>query len=210
MSTYTVVLASGSPRRKDLLNQLGIEPVIIAPNIDETPRHDESPTAFASRMAKEKAYGIALGLAENRLPGHVRPTNAYAVLAADTVVDLDGQIFGKPTSDDHARDMLRALSGRTHRVHTAVVVVSGMGEAFPGLVTSLVTMVPITDQLLDWYIATGEPSDKAGAYAVQGQGAILVDKVVGSMSNVVGLPLTETVELLSRAGCPVSPTPEPS
>jgi septum formation protein len=100
--------------------------------------------------------------------------------------------------------MLRALSGRTHRVHTAVVVVSGMGEAFPGLVTSLVTMAPITDQLLAWYIATGEPHDKAGSYAIQGNGGVLVDKVQGPMSNVVGLPLSETVSLLNRAGCQVS------
>jgi septum formation protein len=154
-------------------------------------------------MAEEKAYAIAHGVIQDRVPGHDRPPHPFAVVGADTVVDLDGQIFGKPVDDNDARRMLRALSGRTHRVHTAVVVVAGTGEAFHGLVTSLVTMVPITDQLLEWYIATGEPHDKAGSYAVQGQGGVLVDKVQGPMSNVVGLPLAETAELLNRAGCTV-------
>lgn len=195
VSSYTVVLASASPRRRDLLNEIGIDPVIIPADIDETPRLNESPIAFAERMAEEKAYPIAQRVLEN---GDVaRP---FAVIAADTVVDLDGQIFGKPVDDDDARRMLRALSGRTHRVHTAVVVVAGTGEAFHNVVTSLVTFVPVTDELLEWYIATGEPHDKAGAYAVQGQGGVLVDKVQGSMSNVVGLPLTETLQLLERAG----------
>jgi septum formation protein len=204
VSTYTVILASASPRRKDLLQQLGIDPVIIPADIDETPHAGEIPTAFASRMAKEKAYAIARAIIEHRMPGYDTPAHPFAVIGADTVVDLDGQIFGKPIDDDDARRMLRALSGRTHRVHTAVVVVSGMGEAFPGLVTSLVTMAPITDQLLAWYIATGEPHDKAGSYAIQGNGGVLVDKVQGPMSNVVGLPLSETVSLLNRAGCQVS------
>lgn len=203
VSTYTVILASASPRRKDLLQQLGLDPVIIPADIDETPHAGESPTVFASRMAQEKAYTVATALVEDRMPGHQRPSNAFAVLGADTVVDLDGEIFGKPVDDDHARRMLRALSGRTHRVHTAVVVVIGTGEAFHGLVTSLVTMAPITSQMLEWYIGTGEPHDKAGAYAIQGQGGVLVTKVAGSTSNVVGLPLTETVSLLQRGGCPV-------
>ena len=185
VSTYTVVLASASPRRRDLLNEIGIDPVIIPADIDETPKSSESPIAFAERMAEEKAYPIARRVLKD---GEV--TDPFAVIAADTVVDLDGQIFGKPVDDDDARRMLRALSGRTHRVHTAVVVVAGTGEAFHDVVTSLVTFVPVTDQLLEWYIATGEPDDKAGAYAIQGQGGILVDKVQGSMSNVVGLPVT--------------------
>ena len=202
MSTYTVVLASASPRRRDLLNEIGIDPVIIPADIDETPKSSESPIAFANRMAKEKAYPIARRVLKD---GEV--TDPFAVIAADTVVDLDGQIFGKPVDDDDARRMLRALSGRTHRVHTAVVVVAGTGEAFHDVVTSLVTFVPVTDQLLEWYIATGEPDDKAGAYAIQGQGGILVDKVQGSMSNVVGLPVTETVRLLERAGFPLHTLP---
>ena len=202
MSTYTVVLASASPRRRDLLNEIGIDPVIIPADIDETPKSSESPIAFAERMAEEKAYPIARRVLKD---GEV--TDPFAVIAADTVVDLDGQIFGKPVDDDDARRMLRAVSGRTHRVHTAVVVVAGTGEAFHDVVTSLVTFVPVTDQLLEWYIATGEPDDKAGAYAIQGQGGILVDKVQGSMSNVVGLPVTETVRLLERAGFPLHTLP---
>jgi len=202
MSTYTVVLASASPRRRDLLNEIGIEPVIIPADIDETPQLSETPIAFAARMAEEKAYPIAQRILEQRIPEIHAVAHPFAVIAADTVVDLDGQIFGKPADDDNARAMLRALSGRTHRVHTAVVVVAGTGEAFHDVVTSLVTFVPVTDELLEWYIATGEPHDKAGAYAVQGQGGVLVDKVQGSMSNVVGLPLTETMQLLERAGFP--------
>lgn len=202
MSTYTVVLASASPRRRDLLNEIGIEPVIIPADIDETPQSSETPIAFAARMAEEKAYPIARRILEQGIPEMHTVAHPFAVIAADTVVDLDGQIFGKPADDDDARAMLRALSGRTHRVHTAVVVVAGTGEAFHDVVTSLVTFVPVTDELLEWYIATGEPHDKAGAYAVQGQGGVLVDKVQGSMSNVVGLPLTETMQLLERAGFP--------
>jgi septum formation protein len=195
VNTYTVILASASPRRRDLLNELGIEPLIIPANIDETPRSRETPIEFAKRMAEEKAYPIA-----RRVLAQHDIAHPFAVIAADTVVDLDGQIFGKPVDDDDARRMLRALSGRTHRVHTAVAVVAGTGEAFHDVVTSLVTFVPVTDELLEWYIATGEPADKAGAYAVQGQGGVLVEKVQGSMSNVVGLPLKETVQLLEQAG----------
>lgn len=195
VAAATVVLASASPRRCELLQQLGCDPIVRPADIDETPQDGESPTAFASRMAKEKAYVVARTVIEEG--NFVHP---FAIIAADTVVDLDGEIFGKPIDDADARRMLRALSGRTHRVHTGVCVVAGSGESFHDLVTSLVTFVPITDHLLTWYIGTGEPADKAGAYAVQGAGGVLVANVQGSMSNVVGLPLRETVSLLERAG----------
>jgi septum formation protein len=199
MSAYTVILASASPRRRELLQQLGLDPVIRPADINETPYPNEKPIAFASRMANDKGYPIAREVLEQREFPH-----PLVVISADTVVDLDGEIFGKPTDDDDARRMLRALSGRTHRVHTAVVVVAGTAEAFGTVVTSLVTFAPITDHMLEWYIATGEPTDKAGAYAIQGSGGVLVEKVQGSMSNVVGLPLRETVELLGRAGLEIS------
>jgi septum formation protein len=195
VSAYTVILASASPRRLELLQKVGITPVIQPADIDETPHPDEHPIAFAARMAQEKAYSIALTAVEKREFPH-----PFAVIAADTVVDCGGEIFGKPTDTDDARRMLRALSGRTHEVHTAVVVVAGTGEAFSDVVTSRVTFAPLSDHRLEWYLATGEPCDKAGAYAIQGAGGVLVESVQGSLSNVVGLPLAQTMDLLARAG----------
>lgn len=195
MSAYTVILASASPRRRELLQKVGITPVIQPADIDETPHLGEHPIAFASRMAQEKAYSIALtAVEEHKFP------HPFAVIAADTVVDCGGEIFGKPTDTHDARRMLRALSGRTHEVHTAVVVVAGSGEAFSGVATSRVTFSSISEHKLEWYLATGEPFDKAGAYAIQGAGGVFVESVHGSLSNVVGLPLSQTLSLLARAG----------
>jgi septum formation protein len=128
-----------------------------------------------------------------------RQTTGQVVLAADTTVDLDGAILGKPAGPDDARRMLRALSGRTHAVHTALAVRSAAGTGIE-LVTTAVTMVAIDDAALDWYVATGEPLDKAGAYAIQGAGGAFVATIAGSPSNVVGLPLPTAVALLARHG----------
>lgn len=179
-----IVLASGSPRRRELLERLGLTFDVVAPEIDERPFVDEDPMTYVSRLALEKAAAIDAG------PDVV-------VLAADTVVELDGELFGKPADADEARTMLQRLSGRTHRVHTGVAVRRGE-QCDVELVTTYVTMVPINAGLLDWYLATGEPLDKAGAYALQGAGDVLVEHVRGSVSNVIGLPLVTVARLLEE------------
>lgn len=181
-----VVLASRSPRRVELLSQLGITPEVVPADIDEAPLDGESPVDMVRRLAVAKATAVA-----GRIGG------VDTVLAADTTVDLDGESFGQPVDDAEAALMLRRLSGRTHRVHTAVAVLAA-GEPTPSVevVTSLVTFQPLNDHVVEWYVSTGEPRGKAGAYAVQGLGATLVASVRGSWSNVVGLPLTETARLL--------------
>jgi septum formation protein len=180
-----VVLASGSPRRLTLLEQLGLDPEVVPADIDESPLPGEDPVAYVRRLAREKAEAVVV-------------PSAALVIAADTTIDLDGEILAKPDDGDDARRMLRRQSGRTHRVHTGIAV-RHRGATLVDVVTTLVTMVPITDELLDWYVGTGEPLDKAGAYALQGAGGVLVEKVNGSVSNVVGLPLAPTVALIRRA-----------
>lgn len=179
-----VVLASGSPRRLMLLEQLGLDPEVVPADIDESPLASEDPVAYVRRLAREKAE--AVGASPDAL-----------VIAADTTIDLDGEILAKPDDADDAKVMLRRQSGRTHRVHTGIAV-RHRDVTHVDVVTTLVTMVPITDELLDWYVATGEPLDKAGAYALQGAGGVLVEKVNGSVSNVVGLPLAPIVALIRR------------
>jgi septum formation protein len=182
-----LILASASPRRLHLLEQLGLRPQVVPADVDETPRDGEEPVAYVQRVAAEKADAVA------------RHHPDAVVLAADTTVDLDGTILAKPVDRDDARRMLRALSARTHRVHTGVAVRCG-GEHRDTVVTTLVTFVPVDAATLDWYLSTGEPFDKAGAYALQGAGGVLVERVQGSVSNVVGLPLAPTVALLDAVG----------
>ena len=181
-----IVLASGSPRRRELLEQLGVRFTIVSPDIDETPFDGEEPRAYVRRLAIGKADAIAVD-------------DDALVIAADTTVDLDGRILGKPTDADDAVGMLRALSGRTHRVHTGVAVRRGATTAVD-VATTMVTMTAIGDSALRWYVGTGEPLDKAGAYAVQGTGGVFVERIRGSVSNVVGLPLHVVARLASDLG----------
>ena len=178
-----IVLASRSPRRIELLARLGIEPEVVPADIDETPLAGETPVAYVERLARAKATAVQ------------QRTNAEVVLGADTTVDVNGIILGQPVDHDDMRRMLRMLSARTHRVHTAVAVIA-RGTTTSQVVTSLLTFHPVADETLEWYIATGEPVGKAGSYAIQGLGGTLVDGVRGSMSNVIGLPLRETAILL--------------
>lgn len=179
-----LVLASRSPRRIELISSLGLIAEVVPADIDETPLPRENPVAYVERLARAKANAV-----------FARVDSASTVLAADTTVDLDGLILGQPVDDADARRMLKSLSGRTHRVHTGVAVVTA-GDESATVVTSLVTFVAVTDELLDWYMGTGESVGKAGSYAIQGHGAVLVESVRGSTSNVVGLPLRETAALL--------------
>lgn len=181
-----VVLASASPRRHELLSKIGVSFTVREPDIDESPNDDESPAAYVRRLASAKAAAISASADE-------------LVIAADTTVDLDGQILGKPVDERDAAAMLHRLSGRTHRVHTGVSVRRN-GTEHVDVCTTLVTFVALDEATVDWYVSTGEPLDKAGAYALQGAGAALVCSVEGSVSNVVGLPLHAVIELAARGG----------
>jgi len=168
-----LVLASGSPRRRELLSQLGRPFDVVVPEVDEESRVDESPGDLVRRLALAKAEAVALSRPE------------AVVVGADTIVVLDGQIMGKPIDTADASRMLRLLSGRTHDVLTAVAVVPGE------CVTerTAVTFRDLTGAEIDRYVATGEPLDKAGAYGIQGLGGDLVSFIEGSWDNVVGLPM---------------------
>ena len=179
-----VVLASRSPRRVELLQQLVADFTVTPADIDETPHAHEDPVSYVKRLALEKARAV------------YTVSDAHAiVIGADTTVDLAGTIFGQPVGDDDARQMLRRLSGTTHQVHTGVAVVSAAGEEVE-VVSSTVTFLDLRPEMLEWYIGTGESVGKAGSYAIQGHGSALVASSSGSMTNIIGLPLEETARLL--------------
>jgi len=186
MNRPQVYLASASPRRSELLRQIGIAHEVRPVAIDELPAASEAPAQYVLRLAQEKARALWQRLP---VPGRI------PVLAADTTVALEGEIFGKPADDTHACAMLSRLAGRTHEVHTAVVLRHEGGEA-ARINTSTVSFRDISAAEIAWYWRTGEPADKAGAYAVQGHAAIFIRHLAGSYSGVMGLPLYETWELL--------------
>ncbi len=181
-----LVLASASPRRQALLAQLGIAFSVDAAHVDESPRPRESPRTYVTRLAQTKAEAVAV-----RHPGSL-------VLGADTTVALEGEVFGKPRDAAEARSMLSRLAGRTHRVLTAVAT-AGRRRAVKAVETR-VTFARARPEALAWYAASGEPLDKAGAYALQGLGGFLVERISGSHSAVIGLPLVETLALLQAGG----------
>lgn len=187
-----VVLASGSPRRRQLLRLIGLEHAVDPSGIDEVPEPGESAGAFSRRAAADKAREVAA-----RHPG-------VPVLGADTVVEVDGRILGKPVDDGDARAMLRALSGREHHVHSGMALV--VGDRTAALVdTASVRFRPLDEAMIDWYLATREPRDKAGAYGVQGAGGLLVEAVIGSPHTVVGLPVHRLPELFAAVGLDLWP-----
>lgn len=192
-----IVLASSSPRRRRLLRQLGVGFSVRCPDVDERPLPGEPPGSHVRRLARAKARSVARELA----PG----CGAQWVLGADTVIVLDGRILGKPRDAREAAGMLARLSGRTHEVLTGVALVpaGGGGRARSSMVRSRVEMKPFDVAVIRRYIATGEPLDKAGAYAVQGRGRCLIVRVSGSLTNVVGLPLERLKRLLTTAGVSV-------
>ncbi len=185
--TVDLLLASRSPRRRELLDQVGITYSVLAPDVDETAESGESPQALVERLARAKAQAVR------------DFADGLAVLAADTSVVADGVAMGKPVDEAHALAMLEGLSGRSHVVVSGVAVAAG-GAVASRVVESIVTLRPTTEAERRAYWASGEPDGKAGAYAIQGLGAVFVERLEGSYSNVVGLPLFETLALLREQG----------
>ena len=182
-----LVLASTSPRRRWLLEKLGRAFDVLPPEVAELARTGEAPGAFAQRMAEEKAADVA-----------ARRADAW-ILAADTVVALDSEALGKPANAPDAARMLRALAGRAHTVFTGVALLMPGGDRAECMVIATpVVFRPLADAEIRAYLATGEPFDRAGAYAIQGEGAHLIDRVEGSYTNVIGLPLPEVAAWLRR------------
>lgn len=188
-----VYLASTSPRRRELLASIGVRCEVLEASVDETVLAAEQPAAYVERLALAKAHAA--------LARHPR-TRQAPLLGADTAVVIDGEILGKPGDLVQAQRMLGRLSGRTHEVWSAVAVVSARGEDVAVSRTAVVLRA-LSPAEIDAYWQSGEPADKAGAYAIQGRGAIFVSEIRGSYSGVVGLPLFETAQLLSRHGVTV-------
>jgi septum formation protein len=203
MNAPAIYLASKSPRRQELLRQLGVAFDLLqlreAPgrerDIDEVSRAGEPPLHYVERIARTKAAVGALQM-------HRRGLLPRPVLGADTEVVLESEIFGKPRDADDARRMLEQLSGRTHHVCTAIAICWNEDE-IAEVVTSAVTFRTLTPEEIVRYVATGEPADKAGGYAIQGRAAAFVSRLDGSYSGVMGLPLFETAEVLARIGLSV-------
>jgi septum formation protein len=182
-----LILASASPRRRELLVQAGLCFDVLPAHIDETQHHREGPKAYAQRLALEKAQAIfALH-------------NGAVVLGADTIVELDGEVLHKPANAAEAERMLRALSGRAHRVHTGIAVVYGANH-WQHLETTTVYFAEIPEADLVHYLASGDSLDKAGAYGIQGYAARWIPRIEGDFFNVMGLPIAATMRLLRASG----------
>ena len=196
-----LLLASASPRRSELLRSVGLEFDIVPADIDESTQPGEQPAEYVERLSAEKARAIAQRVGRD-----------VVVVAADTTVDIDGQVLEKPIDDTDAHRMLRLLSGRTHLVHTGVTVSwfpetrsPGTTRSFPEtgspgtttrVVETAVRFVDLTDSAIDWYLSTGEHAGKAGAYGIQGAAGAFVERIDGSVTNVIGLPLAETLAMI--------------
>jgi septum formation protein len=179
----TLILASRSPRRSELLKAAGISFEVLAADIDETPHANESPIAYVERLALAKAHAVLA----------LRPD--AVVLGADTTVTIDGEILGKPVDEPDAVRMLQLLQGRVHDVHTGVSLISA-ASIKSAVDTTRVWFAPMTDEDIRWYVATGEPVDRAGAYAIQGFASRFIPRIEGSYSNVVGLPVALVSSIL--------------
>lgn len=197
----TLYLASGSPRRREILENLGFHIIRITAEIDETPHINEAPAAYVARMAAEKncAAVAAWQAGHTHMPAH-------PILTADTTVALDNHILGKPESAEHAHTILSLLSGRTHQVLTAVSIYSN-GQLHSHTQTSDVRFKTLSTAEIDAYIASGEPFDKAGAYGIQGLGGVFIEHLSGSFTGVMGVPVYETTALVRRCNAPAPPFP---
>lgn len=190
----TLLLASASPRRADLLAAAGYQFHVVPADVDEQVLEGESPVDYVRRLAIVKAEAAAI--ADPRT----------VVLAADTTVSIDRHILGKPEDEADARRMLAHLAGREHAVHTGVAVRHGT-DVVSEVATTRVHFLPLSDAEIAWYVRSGEPDGKAGAYAIQGRAARFIDWIEGSYSNVVGLPMHVVHRLLARAGWPLDGAP---
>jgi septum formation protein len=198
-----IYLASKSPRRRELLRQIGVDFELLllrdqaprGPEVSEEVNPGEKAEDYVVRVTREKAEHAGKIMMARRLP--VRP-----VLSADTTVVIDGRILGKPADEAEAMEMLRLMSGRTHQVLTSVAIQHDE-QHWQILQTSEVTLAPLTEDMMRAYCATGEPYDKAGGYGIQGMAAVFVERITGSYTGIMGLPLFETAKLLQEAGIPV-------
>lgn len=187
---YRIVLASSSPRRRELLSTLGLGFDVIHPSSDETVLKNETPEDFVLRVSAEKASSVSRTLGDG-----------VVVIGADTIVVVDGEILGKPGDRGEAHSMLRKLSGKEHHVYTAFSIVRPKNEILHSeIVDTRVRVNPLAASEIEGYIKTGEPMDKAGAYGIQGIGSFLVGGFEGSYSNVVGLPVEELLAALKKLG----------
>ncbi|MEX0797478.1 MAG: Maf family protein [Acidimicrobiia bacterium] len=184
-----LVLASSSPRRRELLESLNLRFEVRSPEVDETRFPDETPGVYVERIARAKAIAVS--------------RSDEVTVAADTTVVFEGRVMGKPGHPEEARSMLRRLQGSKHEVLTALAV-SSLGETHSLVDATEVEMMPMTDEEIAAYVAGGEPMDKAGAYALQGEGGVFVTSIHGSPSTVVGLPIHQLPRLLARVGVELS------
>lgn len=183
MNTMKLILASASPRRKEILSTIGLTFEVKVSDVDESIQPSEQPYDYVKRLAYEKAMNIA------------NVSEAALIIGGDTIVVIDDRILLKPTGIEDARAMLKTLSGRAHQVMTGIAVINNQtGDYYNNVAITDVTMKIYSDDWIEQYISTGEPMDKAGAYGIQGIGAILVDKVEGDYNTVVGLPVSEIIK----------------
>lgn len=187
MHTVQIILASQSPRRGELLDQIGVVYRLGDTDIDEAMHSNEEAASYAARMAREKAESVG---GQAGIP----------VLGADTVVVIDNRVLGKPGSRSEAKEMLASLSGRSHQVITAVALITPAGDCLQTINTTLVEFKPLSQAEINSCCDNGEPMDKAGAYGIQGLAAMYISRIDGSYSGVMGLPLFETAQLLRKAG----------
>ncbi len=187
---YRIILASSSPRRRELLRNLGLAFDVIQPSADETVSENETPEDFVLRVSVEKAWSVSRSLGEGAV-----------VIGADTIVVVDGEMLGKPEDPEGASSMLRKLSGKEHHVYTAFSIVRPKDEILHSeIVDTSVRVKTLAASEIEGYIKTGEPMDKAGAYGIQGIGSFMVRGIEGSYSNVVGLPVEELLAALKKLG----------
>jgi septum formation protein len=186
MFTERLILASGSPRRAEILNAVGWQFEVITSNIDESRKTGESPDVYVQRLAIEKAKAVAT------------TSESGLILAADTTVVVDHQLLGQPEDDGDARRMLKLLSGKWHEVLTGVALLRIGSEPNVGIETTRVRFAELSPAEIDWYVSTGEPRGKAGAYAIQGKAALFIEEVSGDYFNIVGLPIRLVYEMIGN------------